>query len=189
MTDSAVLYTISPSNDSTLAIEVFKTGLMRKKKHILFFERFEGRLSYVPQRPEASRVEIWIDAKSAVCRDAWLGASKQQAVTRYARDEAIQADGHPEIQFVSSRISPKELRGFVVEGELNVRGIRRMVKVNVVLSSKKFDRFQVDGDANVCLSDFGIERPSRMLGLAGTKDEALVRILLWAVPNAAVANA
>jgi len=40
------LYTILPSNDSTLAIELFKSGLMRRKKHTLFFENFSGELSY-----------------------------------------------------------------------------------------------------------------------------------------------
>ncbi len=90
---------------------------------------------------------------------------------------------HPEIRFASTRISPKALRGFVVEGVLKIRGVGRTVKVNVVLNPMKHDRFQVDGDASLLLSDFGIQPPSSLLGLIGTKDEALVRLLLWATAS------
>lgn len=176
------LYTILPSSDSTLAIEIFKTRLMRGKKHILFFENFKGELCYCPDRPEASRVDLMIDAASVVCRDKWLKKRKQELVTKYARNERLSADHHPEIRFASSRIAPKPLRGFVVEGVLTVRGVGRSVKVNIVLSPMKYDRFQIDGDATVRLSDFGVKPPSSMLGLIGTKDEALVRLLLWATP-------
>ncbi len=176
------LYTILPSADSTLAIEVLKTRLMKRKKHILFFENFRGELSYVADRPEASRVNLMIDAGSVICRDKWLKKKKQLLVTRYVRNEGLSADQHPEIRFASTRISPKALRGFVVEGVLTVRGIGRVVKINIVLNPMKHDRFQIDGDTSVCLSDFGVKPPSSMLGLIGTKDEALVRILLWATP-------
>lgn len=174
------LYTISPSNDSTLAIEVSKTGLMRRRKHILFFEKFSGELCYVPEHAEASRVEITIDAASVVCRDKWLSGKKQEAVTRYARTEALLASRHPEIRFASSRISHKALRGFVVEGVLCIRGISRTVKVNIVLTPMKHERTQIDGDATIRLSDFEIKPPSKFFGLAGTSDQALVRLLLWA---------
>jgi len=177
-----VLYTISPSNDSTIAIELSKTGLMRKKRHTLFFEKFSGNLSYAADQPEVSRVSIVIDANSVVCRDTWLKARKQERVTQYARNEALLTDAHPELQFCSSRIAIKPLRGFAVEGELKVRGVLRMVKVNVVLNERKHDTIQVDGDTTIRLSDFGIQPPSSMFGLNGTKDEALVRILLWATP-------
>ncbi len=180
---SEVQYTISPSNDSTLAIEVFKTGLMRRKKHILFFEKFAGELCYTPDRPESSRMSLAVDAGSVVCRDQWLKAKKQQAITQYVKNEALAADRHPEIRFTATRISLKELRGFVVEGDLKIRGVSRIVKVNVVLSPRKYDRFQVDGDTSICLTDFSIKPPASLFGLIGTKDEALIRILLWAIPE------
>ena len=175
-----VLYTILPSNDSTLALEVLKTRLMRRKKHTLFFENFRGEFSYFPERPEASRVNLTIDARSVICRDPWLKTRKQQLVTNYVRNEGLSADDHPEIRFASTRIYRKPIRGFVVEGVLTVRGVGRTVKVNVVLNPMKHGRVQIDGDATFCLSDFGVRPPSSMFGLIGTKDEALVRLLLWA---------
>jgi len=173
-------YTISPSIDSTLALEVFKTGLMRRKKHILFFENFVGELLYVQEHPESSRLDISIDATSVVCRDQWLNPKKQRLVTSYVREEALAAARHPEIRFASTRILAKPLRGFVVEGVLTLRGTGRNVRVNVVLNPMKKGRFQIDGDATLRLSDFGINPPSMLMGLVGTKDEALLRLLLWA---------
>ena len=174
------VYTIAPSIDSTLALEIFKTGLMRRKKHILFFENFTGELSYVREHPESSRLDISIDALSVTCRDQWLKPKQQQLVTKYARNEALAADQYPGIRFASTRISAKPLRGFVVEGVLTLRGTGRNVRVNVVLNPMKRGRFQIDGDATLHLSDFGITPPSMLFGLVGTKDEALLRLLLWA---------
>lgn len=180
---SEIFHAISPSNDSTIALEVFKTGLLRRRKHILFFENFQGELYYAPHRPESSHVKLCVDTRSLVCRDQWLRPKKQQAVTRFARDKALSAAQHPEIRFSSTRISAKPLRGFVVEGVLDICNITRTVKVNVVLNPMKHDRFQIDGDAAIHLSDFGVKPPTALLGMIGTKDEALVRLLLWATPS------
>ena len=182
MPAAEALFTISPSSDSTIAIEVLKTGLMRHKKHILFFENFSGTLRYVPASPQSSQVDLCVDADAVVCRDQWLRAGKQRLVTKYAREHGLAAQQYPEIRFSSTRICSKPLRGFVTEGELKIRGTSRIVKVNVVFSPKNQNRFQVDGDATIRLSDFGIERPTSLFGLIGTKDEALIRLLLWAIP-------
>jgi len=153
---------------------------MRRKKHMLFFENFIGELAFVHEHPEASRLSLSIDAGSVTCRDRWLKPKQRQMVTRYAREEALAADRHPEIRFTSTRISAKPLRGFVVEGALNVRGTNRNVRVNVVINPMKRGRFQIDGDSTLLLSDFGIKPPSMLMGLVGTHDEALLRLLLWA---------
>jgi polyisoprenoid-binding protein YceI len=178
-------YTITPSNDSTLAIEIGKTGLWKRRKHFLFFEKFEGYLAYDPDCPEASCVNLSIDATSLVCRDPWLKPKKQKAVTRYARAEALDADHHPEITFASTRIARKALRGFSVEGLLEIRDVSRAVKLNVILSQVRPNQgreasLQIDGDATFRLSEFGIQPPSSFWGFVGTRDEVLIRALLWA---------
>ncbi|MBV9767751.1 MAG: YceI family protein [Acidobacteriaceae bacterium] len=177
-----VLYTILPSPDSTLAIELLNRRFFKQNKHILSFENFRGELSYVADRPEASKVNLMIEAASVTCRDKSLNKKKQALLTRYAKEEGLSVAHHPEIRFASTRISPKPLRGFVVEGVLTVRGIGRVVKLNIVLNPMKYDRFQIDGDTSVRLSDFGAKPPSSLFGLIATKDEALVRLLLWATP-------
>ncbi len=180
MPDWQTIYTISPSIDSTLALEVFKTGLKRGKKHMLFFENFRGELSYINERPESSRLDLMVDANSVLCRDAWLRPKQRKAVMSFAKTKALDVAHHPEIRFASSRVSAKPLRGFVVEGVLAIRGITRNIRANIVLTAMSRGRFQIDGDAPFRLSDFGIHPPSSLFGLVGTQDEALLRLLLWA---------
>ncbi len=177
--EGEIPYTISASDDSTIAVEVFKTRMMRKRKHLLFFQNFSGKFLHSCDQPEASRLSLTIDAKSVVCRDQWLKARQQRRVTEYARNLALAADRHPEIQFSSSRVATKPLRGFTVEGVLNVCGVTRVLRLNLVLSPRSNARLQLDADASIRLTDFGIEPPSSRFGLVGTRDEALIHLLLW----------
>jgi polyisoprenoid-binding protein YceI len=181
MSTGQTIYTISPSSDSTLAVEIRKTGLLGKRKHILFFEKFEGHLAYSAERPETSCVNMSANAESLVCRDTWLKPKKQKQVSQYARYQALKASTHPELTFSSSRITRKPLRGFAVEGLLEICGAGRTVKINVVLNQAKANSFQIDGDSTFRMSDFGIARPSRLWGLIGTHDEVVVHALLWAI--------
>lgn len=178
--ESEIPYTISPSEDSTIAVEVFKTRLMRKRKHLLFFQNFDGELLFSPADPQNSRLNLTVDAKSVVCRDAWLKARKQRRITEYARNHALAVDKHPEIQFSSNRIAPKPLRGFIVEGVLKVCGVTRILKANMVVNPRPDGRLQLDADSGIRLTDFGITPPASYLGLVGTKDEAVLHLLLWA---------
>jgi polyisoprenoid-binding protein YceI len=173
-------YKILPSNDSTLAVEVYKTGLMKRKKHLLFFEQFGGELCYVPDRPQHSQVKMSIDAASLVCRDKWLKSKRQEEISRYARNQILAAEQYPQITFASDRISAKRIRGFAVEGILKLRHMARSVNLNVVVNQPKPETLQIDGDATFRLSEFEVPRPSSLFGLIGTKDEVLIRLLLWA---------
>jgi polyisoprenoid-binding protein YceI len=180
MLTEQTFYTILPSNDSTLAVEVYKTGLMKRKKHLLFFEQFRGELYYVPEHPETSRVKMTIDVASLVCRDKWLKAKRQQHISSYTRNEVLAADQYPHITFASNRVTPKRIRGFAVEGVLSIRNMTRAVNLNLVVNQTKPETLQIDGDAVFRLSEFGIRQPSSLFGLVGTKDEVLIRLLLWA---------
>ena len=177
-------YAILPSNDSTLAVELYRTGLARRKKHLVFFEDFRGKFISSGNDAEGSQMQIAINASSAVCRDAWLSAKKQEELSRFARDNVLATGQHPEIKFESSSVARKRIRGFVVKGTLNIRGTARDATVNVVINQTKPDTLQLDGDATLRLSEFGIEPPSWFLGLTKIKDEVLIRVLLWATRSA-----
>jgi len=159
---------------------VYKTGLMKRKKHLLFFEEFRGELAYSPDLPESSQVKMTIDTASLVCRDSWLKPKRQEEVSRYARSEILAAERYPHITFASDRMTEKRIRGFVVEGLLKVRDMTRAVNLNIVVNQTKPQTLQIDGDATFRLSEFAIRQPSSFFGLIGTKDEVLIRLLLWA---------
>jgi len=182
MPERANFCTISPSADSTLAVELSKTGLSRRKTRLLFFEKFTGEMCFAENALAAFKLTLAIDANSLVCRDAGLSEKKRSVITEFARYNALAANVHPEIRFTSHSIRPKPLRGFVVHCSLEIRGTARPVEVSLVLSPRHKDSLQLDGDATLRLSDFALPRPSALFGLIGTKDEAAVRILLWAIP-------
>jgi polyisoprenoid-binding protein YceI len=184
MPERAPSYTISPSADSTLAIEVSKTGLRRRKKYLLFFETFTGDMRFADNDAASFQLALSVDAASVVCRDTHLSEKRRAALAEFVRNTALEAKVHPEIRFTSHSLRAKALRGFVVEGALQIRGVTRTVEVNVVLSPRHKESLQVEGDASFRLSDFALPRPSALLGLIGTKDEVAVRILLWGIPRA-----
>ena len=62
---------------------------------------------------------------------------------------------------------------------LHLKGAAYPVKVNLVIGDVRSSRVQVDGDLTVRFSQLGIEAPRLWFGLIKTKDEVLVRILLW----------
>jgi len=189
MPDCATHYTISPSADSTLAVELSKTGLSRRKKQLLFFEKFSGEMCFAEKNPAAFKLTLMVDAASVIYRDAGLSDKKRSAIAEFARNKALGATAYPEIRFTSHSIRAKPLRGFVVEGALQIRGVTRTVEVSIVLSPRHKDSLQLDGDATLRLSEFTLPRPSALFGLIGTKDEVAIRILLWAIPQAETVTA
>lgn len=174
-----IRHVISPSNESTIAVEVVEARLMRRYKHIFVFEDYSGELYYSPERPEKSRLRIEVDARSVVCRDRGVKAEKRRRMAEHVRDVALKADIHPTIHFSSREMAAKPLRGFVMQGSLQVRNTAYELKVNVVFNSRNANRFQIDADAICKLSDFGMKPRSAFFGMIETKNEAVIHLLLW----------
>jgi polyisoprenoid-binding protein YceI len=162
-----------------IAVEIWKTAFTKKRKHVIVFDEFQGELRVASEQARVSAFGLTVNAGSAICWDKWLSARRRKRVTSYAREVALAAQQYPNLQFASARVSTKQLRGCAIEGQLKVRDVSRMVKVNAVLNQVK-DGFQIDGDSTLRLSQFGINPPRRFFGLVRVQDEVLVRILLWA---------
>jgi polyisoprenoid-binding protein YceI len=172
-------YTIRPTGESSVAVQVFKSGLLARRKHILFLEHYRGEVEYDHEHPEKSRVELAFEASSMVCRDQWLKPEKRRELLSFVQQEVLAADRHAEIAFSSDRIERKSPTRFELEGTLRIRGSSRPVVFDVIVLPNGKDRLEIDGTARVKLSDYGINRPSSFFGLIGTKDEITLRFLLW----------
>jgi polyisoprenoid-binding protein YceI len=177
------VYNISPSPDSTLAIEIRKTGLV-KRKHLFVFEQYRGELIYDPEQPLQSALNLSIEANSLVCRDSDAKPKVRQRLTRFALAEALQAAEHPVVLIQSQRFLAKPLRGFIAEGTLRYHGVDRNIKANIGFGVPKKDRVQLDADATLRLSDYNLPRPSSLFGLIRTEDEVVLHALVWGtIPN------
>ena len=172
-------YTIRPTSESSVAVQVFKSGLMARRKHVLFLQRYQGEVDYDCENPENSRVELVFEANSVVCRDQWLKPEKRQSLLTFVQKEVLATDRHEKIAFSSNRIKRISPTRFQMEGTLNLRGSAKPVVFEVVVIQNGKDRLEIDGTARLNMSDYGINRPTAMLGLIGTKDEVALRFLLW----------
>lgn len=179
LTTKEIRYTIRPTSESSVAVQVFKSGLMARRKHILFVEHYSGLVDYDSEHPESSRVEIFFDANSIVSRDEWLKSEKRRELVAFVQNQILAVDRHAQIAFSSDRVERKSSTRFELEGTLSIRGNRRQVACDVVVLTHGKDRLEIDGKARIKLSDFDIERPTALFGLIGTKDEINLHFLLW----------
>jgi polyisoprenoid-binding protein YceI len=60
-------FIIRPTSDSSVAAQVFKSGLMARRKHVLFLQQYSGEINYDCENPENSRVQLVFDPTSVVC--------------------------------------------------------------------------------------------------------------------------
>jgi polyisoprenoid-binding protein YceI len=181
MPEDTTQFQIRPSAESTFTLEVAKTGLMTGKKHALFFEQYQGNLDYNPQRPENSKVELAVEARSVTCKDPWIkDKSKRKKVVEAAVNDMMAAAQYPQLRFSSTRISSKSKGQFEIQGNLTVRGITKPIAFQAAAKPSGEQRLEIDGDAEINLKDYGLKPPSSMMGLVGTKSKMTLRFLVWA---------
>jgi polyisoprenoid-binding protein YceI len=183
MTQDAISNTaefrIRPSNESIFALEIFR-GLMRGKKHVLFFEQYDGEVRYVREKPEESSLRFTVEARSGACRDEWLKPADRRKFASEAVNGMLAAEQHPQLSFASTRMLPKSPHRFQVDGNLTIRGLARPVNVDMAITPIGDDRLELDGNASIGLREFALEPPSSALGLARTRNTVVLRFLFWA---------
>ena len=172
-------YLIEPAPDSRFALEVFKTGLMSGKKHLLVFEQYQGRLEYDAANVGQSRVELTIRSASMVVKDDWVNEKERQKIADEALHKMLMVNKHPEIRFRSASIRPADgPERYEVQGELTILDLTRPVVVHVTLREQGDSVLLFEGEATVKMKDYGMKPPSAALGLIGTKDEMTVSFQL-----------
>jgi polyisoprenoid-binding protein YceI len=176
-------YRIEATPDSRFALEVFKTGLMNGKKHLLVFEQYQGRLEYDAANVEQSHVELTVQSASMVVKDDWVNEKEREKIADEALNKQLMVNKHPEIRFLSGSIRPADgPERYEVQGDLTIRDLTRPVVVHVTLRQQSEGVLLFEGAATVRMKDYGMKPPSAALGLIGTKNEMKVSFRLPAVP-------
>jgi len=88
------------------------------------FKNVHGKLIFDPNRPEESRVEVQIDAKSL-----WTGEPDRDAHLRSA--DFLDVEHYPTITFMGDQVQVVGEHDYVVKGRLTIRGIARDVALTV----------------------------------------------------------
>jgi polyisoprenoid-binding protein YceI len=178
---AAAPYTIQPEPGSVVEMEVHKTGFMRGKVHVFHFIRYEGRLDYDKAKPEASQIELTIQAASIVCQDDWIDAKDKKKVTDVALD-MMQHANHPQLRFVSKSIAKRADGGYDVAGDLTIKDTTKPITVMVTMEDRG-DHLVFTGTATILRKNYNINPPSPVpFGLVGNKDEMPFRFALLAKP-------
>jgi len=179
-TAQTVRYLIRPSAESTLTLEVFKSGILAGKKHLFFFEDYQGELDYDPARVENSRVRLTIQARSVTCKDTWIKPEDRKKVLDAALNDMMAVNQYPQISFVSTSIVAKSKGQYEVRGDLTVRGIAKPVTLQAAVKSIGDVKLEIDGDTHISHHDYGLKPLSKFGGIVGTKDQMTLRFLVWA---------
>ena len=157
-------YVLDPAHTS-VTLKVFHLGL---SAYTLRMDAVRGSYSFDPAHPEASKLQVEIDAKSVDTGDA--------AFNSQISDQVLEASKYPLIRFVSTAVKPgPEGRGQVV-GDLTLHGQTHPVTLDVVFNGfgagpDHAVRMGFSADTTVRRSDFGARQ---YIPLAG--DEVSVAI-------------
>lgn len=174
------IYAVAPREGARFALTVEKTGLMRGKKHLFLFDRYEGKVSFDAANPAASTVQLRIDSRSLVCKDDWVSAKDLANIQKTALEDMLDAAHHPSMTFASTSIRALGESSYEVQGNLTIRGRSKPVTVSVRVEGRDRPEWTVNGSAAIRITDYGLKPPSAVLGAIGTKDEMTLAFTLLA---------
>lgn len=171
---------IRPADGNRFELIVEKTGLMKGKKHLFGFERYEGQLAYDEENPERSRVQFSLVSNSIVCKDDWVSAKELKKIQQTAVKDMLAADRYAAVSFQSNEVRPAGASRYEIMGTLRIRDVERPVIVRVTVKRGEAAGLSFEGSAVVKMTEYGLKPPSAALGLIGTKDEMTVAFRLRA---------
>lgn len=115
------------------------------------FDKMEGNIRFDPEHPDQSRFDISVDVASI--------DTGTELKNKHARsDKWFDAGKYPRIHFISESVSRTDT-GFVVRGELELRGIKKKIAIPFAFKNTG-DRHLFYGKFKVNRGDFGIGKVS-----------------------------
>ncbi|GIX48260.1 MAG: hypothetical protein KatS3mg131_2471 [Candidatus Tectimicrobiota bacterium] len=112
------------------------------------FRVFGGEILADAHNPEASRVHFVIDAASID-----TGNAKRDKHLR--SEDFLFVAQYPTITFTSTAVRHEGGKRYVVEGELEIRGVRKRIAIPVTVTQQAGE-LVVQGSVRLCRRDFGI---------------------------------
>ena len=173
-------YAIRPSSESTLALKIFRKGLLAGERHVLFFERYAGEIQYDQEDHERSYMRFVVESRSVTCKDDWLSRKQRNKVVSYTLNKMLVAERFPLIEFTSTAVTRTSAHRYDVRGDLTIRGMTRSVFIQVTARQIGTELLEFDGEMKVRMKDYGMKPPTAVFGFAGTKNKMTLHFLFWA---------
>jgi polyisoprenoid-binding protein YceI len=135
------------------------------------FQHFAGRLRFDPDRPEATRVDVVIEAGS-------VAISPDEARTMLRSPDYFDVAHHGDIRFRSTGVTQLGPAHFILAGQLEIRGVTRMQALDVVLAGRHVDK-QGNDVADVVATG-GLRRSAfgMLADRSFVDDKVMLRILM-----------
>jgi len=120
-----------------------------------YFERFDADIQIDQEKIENSAVSITIESAS-------LNTSVAGRDTHLRSADFFDVANHPQIKFVSSKVSRVDDQNLKITGDLTLRGVTKTLEipVKIVFSRESDARFK--GDFSIDRREFGMTYNSRM---------------------------
>jgi len=140
-----------------------KVSHMGLSFYTMRFDRFDARYDYDPGKPEASQIQVTIDADSLDVGEAAIGK-------QFAR-QFLGADRFPQATFTSAGVQQTGPGHGLLPGQLTLNGVTRPVTLDVTFNgtSPAFlglggHRMGFSATADVKRSDFGLTSWESLVG-------------------------
>jgi polyisoprenoid-binding protein YceI len=167
---------------STLLVKLYKDGPASAfaHDHVVQARRFTGTISWDPARPEATRVQVEVEAASLDADEPGL----RRRLSMSDMSEGTRADvqrtmvgarqldvaSHPKIAFRSTAVEPQGEGRLLVRGELTLHGVTRPVSLPVTVDELSSGAVRGRGTLRLKQSDFGISPYRFAFGAVRNRD-------------------
>ncbi len=151
-------YELGPT-DGRLTIRTFREGVAARVGHDLVIEvtRWSAVASVAQSQPDNSSLTFKADVRSLEVREGTGGAKaltdKDRRDIKGNIDKLLQVDRFPEVNFASRRVAEQAGNGYVVEGDLELAGNRRPLRLE--LTAQPGGRFRAH--CTLVQSEWGIK--------------------------------
>lgn len=168
-------YAVQPT-ESTFTVKVGRAGFLKifGHDHRIEVRRYEGEVTWRPDAPESSSVQLEFEAASLTVADSEVSESERQEIQGDMETKVLEIDTYPTIRFDSKQVRITKGNGqeyeSTVTGELALHGVTRDVEVPLRFQLSEGE-LRASGKLKIKGSDFGIEPVSVAGGTVKTKDE------------------
>jgi len=181
------------AEESEVVVLVYKAGIAARfaHDHVIAAKELAGEITWDPERPEATKVSVTVQAGSLVADDPQvvkkhkvasdLGEDDRKAVEENLKGEdQLHVAKYPTITFTADSLR-KVKDAIYLAGTLTLHGVAKKVSLLVTIEEQD-GRLRGRGKLSVKQSDFGYEPFSAFLGAVKVKDQAVIMLDLVAVP-------
>jgi polyisoprenoid-binding protein YceI len=185
-------YRLDPAQSEVAAItRPSGIGSGLSHAHVIEGQGLSGTLTYDPEAPEQSAVQVSIPVASLVndapaararhgLKDALSESDRKSIADTIRSDQQLDAARFPTLSFKSTRVRALPDGRLEVQGALTIRGVSKVISIPVQV---KAEGAAVRGEGKVTIkhSDFGFKPVSLLFGAIANADEVELRIKLVGV--------